>query len=144
LGAFLELVKLKDIPYETRKEASEALMALAALTNNYPILLRLSIEDGVPMNIGLAADEKSESVALSALKDAHMRSDAAMIAEIAADKRLPAPVREQADVFLVSITKKSIPPAPTKEMAADAIALSRSKPPMAIPRPSYQPGKLKR
>ncbi|MDD5171798.1 MAG: hypothetical protein PHF60_02065 [Candidatus ainarchaeum sp.] len=139
LDELLGYVKTPKLPYEIRKMASESLINLAVLANNYPILLRLSTEDGVPINIRLAADEKVESVALSAIKDAHKRADAPLLRDMAADKRLSSSARGQAETALASITKSSMPPIPTAEMAADALRLSRSKVPMAVPRPSSRP-----
>lgn len=156
LGALLELVKNPKLPYEIRKNAGESLITLAALANNYPILLRLSTENGVPINIRLAADEKIESVALSAVKDAERRADAPLLLDMAADKRLSDPVRKQAEAALAPITQRnSMRPAPSVEMIADAIRLSRSmpstasprppsQPPLAVPKPSSQPHKPNR
>ncbi len=156
LGTLLELVKNPKLPYEARKRAGESLMALAAIDHNYPMLLRLSTEDGVPMNIRIAADEKAESAALSALEDAHSRGDGAMIADMASDKRLPEMVREQADSLSQSIAQRSsMRPSPTVEMVADAMRFSRSmtstagpkqpsQPPLAVSRLSSKPPKLNR
>jgi len=153
-GALLDFVKNPKLPYDARRNASEALMELAEADNNYPIILRLSAEKEVPVNIRMAADAMAESVVQSAIEDARSRGDGAMLADMATDKRLPEALRGRAADLAQSLGGQcSLMPKPTVEMVADALALSRARPPLAAKpssppttptKASFQPPKLNR
>jgi hypothetical protein len=156
-STLMDLVASPDVIYEVKKPAGHLLIRLAVERGNYPVLISLSSQKSLPIDLRIALEDKVQMAAITAIELAYAEKDFSILTDISDDARLPASIRGKAMGCLhdsmhekpasasgapdpqmtaelmyrlgkgAGAVRSSIEPPPTPAKAPDAAILSRLK-----------------
>jgi hypothetical protein len=95
-STLFNLATVQAIPYDVKKPAGLLLIRVAAELGNYPVLLALSAQKSLPVDIRIALEDKVEAAAMTAIELAYAGKDHDILTDISGDNRLPASIRGKA------------------------------------------------
>lgn len=122
---FWALFKLATAPqtnYDEKKNAALLLIKAAVEHGNYPILISLSNEKILPVDVRIALENKVDASARTAIVMAYAQKDYALLTDISKDERLSVDIRRRAEGCLRDSLRPDPIPASEKsdpQMAAE-------------------------